>query len=213
MLAPNVQLWFIADRCLSITSGVLKDRLRVSGPGGKGLQYEQALPAKGEWTVPVGDRTYRVVRTQALMGTQTVVLSGKNEPVPAQAQRIEWRQAPEGSQCAAHSGSPAAYACARCGTFVCAACESADLVHCRACIGLSLASSEKRSKEVVYYAPAIVFMMMGGALGGLLGALGGAAAAALARKTESAFLKVAAAVGAYSVAGALWLVVATFIRR
>lgn len=54
--------------------------------------------------------------------------------IPARARAAEPVHAPQDARCATHPERPAPLACARCGTFLCAACTSPDGRHCGACL-------------------------------------------------------------------------------
>lgn len=207
------QGWSIGGKRIEFRAAFPAGKLAVVTPPGTQPEHEVKLTTKGEWQVPVGEHTYRVVRTQAFMGPKIEVFSPRGELVPPAAKHVAPAVAPFGSMCATHSSVGAKYACARCGTFVCGECAGADLTHCRKCIEGLVAEAQKNAAAMVYLVPMPIFAVLGGCLGGVLGGLAGAAAVAIARKTENTALKVAAAVGLYALAIVLWVVIAALIQR
>lgn len=204
--------WSIAGKRIEFRAGFPAGKLVVAdAPKGAAL-HELKMKTKGEWELPVDGRTYKVVRTAGMMGPKIDLFSARGELVPPSAKHVPPSPAPAGALCAAHAQVAAVSACARCGTFLCADCQGADLTHCRACLGGLEKAAKAEAAAMAWFAPVVVFAATGGALGGLLGAAAGAATVAVVRKTEKTPVKLAAAVAFYGVAAVAWIVAVALIQ-
>ena len=173
--------------------------------------HEQKLASKGEWELPVGGSTYKVVRVKGFMGPKTEVLDGRGRKVPPSDKHAAPSPAAAGSTCAPHQAA-ARYACARCGSFVCTECAGADLTHCVTCCEKLTQEADKNAAAMAFLAPAAAFGIIGGLLLAVFGLAAGGVAVAIARRTESKPLKIIAAVGLYGVAIVAWLIVVAMIQ-
>lgn len=204
--------WSIAGKRIEFRAGFPAGKLVVAdAPKGPAL-HELKMKAKGEWELPVAGRTYRVVRAAGMMGPKIDLFSPRGELVPPSAKHLSPSPAPAGAVCATHAQAAAVSACARCGTFLCAECQGADLTHCRACLGGLEKAAKAEAAAMAYFAPVLIFAVVGGLLGGLFGGAAGAAAVAVARKAEKTPVKIAAAVAFYGVAAVAWIIAVAVLR-
>jgi hypothetical protein len=201
--------WSIDGRRVEFGAAFPAGKLIVKQQGN--ATHELKLASKGEWPLVVGDATFTVKREQKFLGPKTELLDGRGHRVPMTAQAVLPKPAAPGSQCATHQQA-ARYACARCGTFVCANCAGSDLTHCAPCVQRLLAEEDKNAAAMAYMIPAAVMVPLGGLLLGVLGALAGAGAVAIAKRTESKPAKVLAAIGLYAVAVVIWLIVLSQLK-
>lgn len=205
------QGWSFAGKRVEFRGALPAGKLVVLGASGA-VEHELKLAQAGEWSLPVGTASLKVVRTRQFAGPKLELFSPAGRALPPSKQHLSPSPAPAGSTCAQHHAA-ASYACARCGSFVCPSCAGADLTHCTSCFDAAHAAAAKDAAAMAYFAPVIVFGIAGGLIGGLLGGLAGAASVEVAKRTESRALKLLAAVGLYSVAAVLYVVVAAMIRR
>jgi hypothetical protein len=79
--------------------------------------------------------------------------------LPASARHIEVVEAPADARCPVHQ-VPATRACARCGTFFCADCNSLDLTHCPPCVALLQAADDRERMILRVRSPLAVLMFV-----------------------------------------------------
>jgi hypothetical protein len=199
------QGWSFAGQRVEFRAALPAGKLVVLAPPSKDFLHELKLSQTGEWTVPVAGQSIKVVRKRVAM---TPVLELFSPPAP---RHVAPGPAPAGSVCPTHQAA-ALGACARCGTFMCPSCAGADLTHCSTCFGTLHEAAQKNAAAMAYFAPVIVFAIMGGLLGGLFGGAAGVAAMAIAKRTDNKAVKIGAAVGLYTVAAILWIVIAVLLR-
>lgn len=205
------QGWSFAGQRVEFRAALPAGKLVVLAPPAKDFLHEVKLSQEGEWTVPVAGQPLKVVRKRKGLTPVIEVFAPGGTMLPPADRHVAQRPAPAGSLCPANQ-APAIAACARCGTFICQACAGADLTHCASCFGTLHEAAQKNAAAMAYFAPVIVFGIMGGLLGGVFGALAGGAAVAIAKRTENKVVKIGAAVGLYALAAILWIVVAVLLR-
>lgn len=203
--------WSIAGKRVEFRAGFPAGKLVVTDKPKGTPEYELKLATKGEWQVPVGAHQVKVVRTSQFAGPKLELFGANGALIPPTEQHVVPGLAPAGSQCPTHQVA-ATYACARCGTFVCAQCAGADFTHCQKCLGSLTEVAQKNSAAAAYFAPVIIFVALGGLLGGLFAGAAGAAAVAIAKRTESKAIKLGAAVVLYGVAAIAWILIAASLR-
>jgi hypothetical protein len=175
---------------------------------GQRVEFRAALPA-GKLVVlapPSKDFLHELKLSPVLE-----LFSPSGVLLPPAPRHVAPGPAPAGSVCPTHQAA-ALGACARCGTFMCPSCAGADLTHCSTCFGTLHEAAQKNAAAMAYFAPVIVFAIMGGLLGGLFGGAAGVAAMAIAKRTDNKAVKIGAAVGLYTVAAILWIVIAVLLR-
>jgi len=201
--------WSIDNRRLELGAAFPAGKLIVKESGQ--AVHEQKLSSAGEWSIPVGGGAFKAIRTKGFMGPKTELFDERGRKVPPSEKHASPAPAAPGSTCPAHQAA-ARYACARCGTFVCNACAGSDLTHCETCCGKLMTEADKNAAAMAYLAPVIVMGVLGGVLLAILGGIAGAIAVAIAKRTESKPLKRVAAIGLYTVAVLVWVVLAAVIR-
>jgi hypothetical protein len=194
--------WSIAGKRLEIKPGFPAGKLVLDG------ETAAKLKAKGSFPLQIAGKPYTFERKQGLMVPKDTLRSADGQVVPPTSKHVPSVRAAAGSLCAQHTDRQALVECPRCGSYACDQCTGPDLTHCRACTERLLATAEKHARDLMFMAPAFLFVVIGGMLGALLGVGAGAAAVAIARKTDSAGLKWAAAIGLYVVAAIAFVVAA-----
>lgn len=208
----NFLFWCVGAEVVTFTrKPFVSDHLTVGATNSQTPSVDLKIAAKGEWDVPLAGATYRFKRTRGFLGEQFELRAPNGELVPKAKKRITPLEVPPGSQCATHPADAATLVCARCGTFSCAACSGADLLHCRTCLQKELVEQQRNANAALYFTPAVLFMYFGGLLGVVLGLLAGAGASAFARRSENKALKILVAMGLYGVAFVVLLVLVTLI--
>ncbi len=175
------------------------------------VAHRTFLGDQGEWPFPINGRAYRIARVKTFWGRVTELYSHDGGLVPETARFVDKVLAPAGSTCARHVDVAASVACARCGTFACAACLGPDVIHCRGCEERLFAEANDRPREGAYFAPAALFVAAGGLVGGALGLGAAAASVAIARRVQNKPLRAVIAVGLYGLAAIVYLLVAAII--
>jgi hypothetical protein len=209
-MTAMAQGWSIAGRRIEFKAALPAGKVVVMEGGA--VTHEQKLTQAGEWPLSVDGATFRLKRTRHFMGIKNELRDAQGALVPPTAKLVAQVAAASGSVCAAHQ-QPARYACARCGTFVCATCAGNDLTHCQPCCQRMTQDAAKNAAAMAYFAPVAILAILGGVLLALLGAAAGAGAVAIARRTQSRALKIAAAVGLYGIAVIIWLVIVAAITN
>ncbi|MBL8933273.1 MAG: hypothetical protein JNM69_01895 [Archangium sp.] len=204
--------WSIAGKRVEFRAGFPAGKLVVTNTPKGTPEHELKLATKGEWQLPVGVHSVKVVRTSQFAGPKLELFGASGALIPPTDQHLVPGVAPEGSQCPSHQVA-ATYACARCGTFVCAQCAGVDFTHCQTCLASLTEVAQKNSAAAAYFAPVIVFAIFGGLLGGLFAGAAGAAAVAIAKRTEHKAIKIGAAVVLYGIAAVAWILIAASLRR
>jgi hypothetical protein len=130
--------------------------------------------------------------------------------VPPSRDLIEVQPAPSDAKCARHLEAPATFACAHCGSFVCAQCEACDGTHCRNCV--PIVTEEDVSRMVLASAgPMQALALFGGPAGKILGFAADVSARQIDRHVDSpgqrSFFKTLLflAVAAAFIAAIVWL--------
>lgn len=203
--------WSIAGKRVEFRAGFPAGKLVVTDKPKGTPEFELKLATKGEWQVPVGVHQVKAVRTSQFAGPKLELFGANGALIPPTEQHLLPGLAPEGSQCASHQVA-ATYACARCGTFVCAQCSGVDFTHCQKCLGSLTEVAQKNSAAAAYFAPVLIFAVFGGLLGGLFAGAAGAAAVAIAKRTEHKAIKIGAAVVLYGIAAVVWILIAASLR-
>ncbi|MBL8950784.1 MAG: hypothetical protein JNK82_08415 [Myxococcaceae bacterium] len=201
--------WSIDNRRIEFGAAFPAGKLIVKESGQN--VHEQKLATKGEWQLPVGGASYKVVRVKGFMGPKTELFDARGRKVPPSDKHASPSPAAPGSTCPAHQAA-ARFACARCGTFVCGECAGADLTHCQTCCDKMMKEADKNAAAMAYLAPTIVMGVVGGLLLALFAGGAGAIAVTIAKRTESKAVKIGAAVGLYTLAVVAWLIVVALIQ-
>lgn len=202
--------WSVDGYLVELVNG----KLTVSsGPGGPTvLELKKVGQKAGEVPLTLDGRAYRLSTSRGFLGPVSELRTAGGDLLPECDAYASRTPAPGGTSCQAHR-SPAVVACARCGAFACERCLGADRVHCATCMLKLTSEAQRRPRQAVYLAPALVYMPLGGALGGLLGVGAASASFAIARKLESRAARVGAAVGIHLVAVAVLLAIQVAIAR
>lgn len=178
--------WSINGHRVVKRTGLLTDTLVVLDAAGL-EQCRRDLIGGNEWEVPIGARTYRLVRRRGKdgmgVGQNQLDLRSANDQLvaPGRATFLQPIAAPADTRCTKHQEVAAIQACARCGIFSCEDCLSADAVVCATCYAPSVQAHARAQSAAVWAGPAAVFLW-GGPLGIALGLIAAGAAVAYAKR-------------------------------
>lgn len=180
-------------------------------------QTTLAFVGGSEWELPIGARTWQVVRLRlkdaigrSYERFNLLSESGALVP-PGAATVLQPIEAAPDSRCAKHAEATAVRVCARCGSFMCEGCLAADAVHCTTCFAPTVEKHGREQSAAFWAAPAILFLW-GGLLGMAIGALAAGASMAYARRVPKEKFSSWVPAGIYLGAILLWLMAMSALR-
>ncbi len=175
------------------------DTVTVSAKPQSAPLHTMSIGQRGEWSFPLNGRAYRIARSSEFMGVVTELYAEGGGLVPESERYVARTAAPSDGACKQHP-TPAAIACARCGSFACEACLGTTRIHCKPCVAELERRGAGRPRQAVYFAPIVIMGVLGGALGGLLGGAAGSVSYGLARKVQSRVARVLITLAVYALA-------------